>query len=128
MASPLPLSDAEYEILTQAYEDLNGLWEAAWGLRSYVFPDRSDDELRQVAEAILKRFLEQGWITFERQQRGHDRSLPVPTSEVPGLLADPQSWEPPGLDDWYLGFLATDEGTRVWNEEARRRQLLVQGS
>ena len=108
------ISNAEYEILTAAHEDLNGLWEAIWGLRSNVAPDASEPELRRLAEHVLRGFLERGWIELRRHRATTREDVPIDHGESLRLLADPANWEPPDVDSWYVGFLSTSRGDEAW--------------
>jgi uncharacterized protein YeaO (DUF488 family) len=104
------LGDPEYELLTSAYEDLHGLWEAIWGLRTLHGGSGEDELLRLEAEPILRSFLEWGWIELQRAQTTID------PDQARRLLSDPSMWLPPvSVGAPYVGFVATRSGDDAWN-------------
>lgn len=90
---------------------------------STVLPDRSDDELRQIVKQILSTFLCQGWIVLRRDRHGvATETQTVATDEAALIFRDPNEWAPPELNRWYVGFMTTDAGDRMWGEAAAARQ------
>jgi hypothetical protein len=99
--------------LTSANEDLCGLYEAIWSMRT-MFPDANDPELRKIAYDALVSLIEKGVVELSWSTPQESDTQTVATEEALRLLDDQGLWEPPEWEARFVAFGATDKGRRVW--------------
>jgi hypothetical protein len=109
----MTFSEAEWEVLTSANEDLCGLYEAVWSMRT-MFPDATEQELRKTAYDAMVSLIQKGVVELSWTTARDDNMETVATEEALTLLDDERRWEPPEWEAKFLAFGATDKGQRAW--------------
>lgn len=106
---------ATREILTMGSEDVYGLWEVIWSLRG-LLPDRTEEELRSIAQAEMRRLLASGLIYLCRYTATTDRDFRLDAAEAEAALERVDHWSPPAsIEAEHLRFSATEAGERAYH-------------
>jgi len=102
-------------ILDLAVDDYTGLWELVWGVQSSTQEDERRSNIA-LLRTELEELVAQGAVAFFRGINFNGDEVAVSVDEVPGLLANNQSWEPPEPNSSHLRLLATEEGQRKYEQ------------
>jgi hypothetical protein len=113
----MTFSEAEWEVLTSANEDLCGLYEAVWSMRT-MFPDATEQELRKTAYDAMVSLIQKGVVELSWTTARNENITTVATEEALRLLGDESLWEPPEWEAKFLAFGATDKGQRAWRKSS----------
>ena len=114
-------SDRQREILELAVEDLYGLWEIIWRLRSR-FPDSKASELRNIAEATVRELVTRGYVVLYRRSKAPERETLLTVDEADTILSIQTSWDDPIGDSVQILIGATEEGKHAYYSLEEGRQ------
>ena len=105
--SEIPLELVRHEVMSQASEDMGGLYEIVWAL-NVSHKAASKDLKLAVSLSAVRQLLSEGFITLHHFEWHPYRELgQVSESETEAVLDDPSSWEP---GPTFIAFVATDSG------------------
>jgi len=114
------ISEDERVLLWAAVEDVTGMWEAEWELRSRR-PEWSNDRLRRCAHVSLKELLRLGYIELFTCQEPYGQLTALDATDSTRAIHDLQWWEPPAFEGISVRFAATPAGRAAYNESCEER-------
>jgi hypothetical protein len=98
---------ARDEALSLSEDDVTGLWELLWGVRSEC-PDVSHETAMAASVSVLEGLIERGCIRLVWWNPEDDSDQQVDTASATQLVRDPRRWTPPSdLRTSQLRFIAT---------------------
>ena len=97
------------DVLWLAIEDVSGLWEVLWDLKSH-YPTMPDHERQSVALRTVRELINRNWIELYscKEPGGEPRKLAEPDFDT--LLLDTKNWSEPVPGGISIRIGATDTG------------------
>lgn len=97
------------DVLWLAIEDVSGLWEVLWDLKSH-YPTMPDKERQDIALRTVRELIDRDWIELYSCKEPGGEPLKLAESDFDTILLDAKNWsEPvPGSISFRIG--ATDTG------------------
>lgn len=121
----MKLTDDEFDALSLATEDYEGLWTAGAILRNRT-PNSSGEDLKQRGHGAITSLLEKGLVAlYHCSARDNGTYKIVLSDKVKDVLEKPENWQVAVEDDVpYFCYASTDEGWKAYEENGRERKSM----
>ena len=100
------------DILWLAIEDVSGLWEVLWDLKSH-YPTMPENERKAISLHTVRELIQRKWIELYSCKEPGGEPKKLPDESVDTTLIDPRNWQEPKPGIISIRIGATDAGRRA---------------